>query len=719
MFNPRKIEIKWSVYRIFRNAIKAILSENRNFANKLIYNTLKRSINDLLFQSNSSENFKKQHDRLNKFTMRKFLPLAILLLITITGSANTELLKGTPFGSTSVDYSTGTASTTVNTPADAFDDDFTTYYASYDRSNTWVGLDLGKPYVIKSVSFCPRQNWGSRLQLGIFEGANKSDFSDALPIAIIKTVPDGNVLTSLDVSCSLGFRYVRFRGPSDARCNIAELKFYGEQSVGDSTQFCQMTNLPLLVINTNNYQAIDSKEVYVDGMLSVISNDGKTLFTDTLKIRGRGNASWLYPKKPYKIKLAHKTHLLGMPAKAKDWTLINNWGDKTLIRNLVAFETSRRFKMDYTPAATLVNVIVNGEYEGCYQLCDQLEVGKKRINITEMDSTCVNIPEITGGYLVEIDAYASSEPKHFSSNKNTPVTIKYPKDDEITNEQFNYIKNSFNAMEAKIYSSYYTDDSFGYITALDVSSFIKHFLVGEFSGNTDTYWSTYLSKDRGSLEKFKAAAVWDFDLAFENDARTYPINNLTTYMCMSSKASFAGDMKTFVSRVANTQTTTISKFWSEARDHNGFTWENMSAYVDSLVNVIDQSQQLNFIRWPILNQLVHQNFQALGTYQAEVDFMKNYIKERFDWMDNKIGYIAGIKNAEEQLAGTILGAQNKIVIRNFPTGASYNIFTMDGKVSESGTISAENADVNMAPGFYIVKVTNTNGVSRQQKVMVQ
>jgi hypothetical protein len=651
--------------------------------------------------------------------MRKILPFAILLFISITGSANTELLKGTPFGSTSVDYSTGTASTTVNTPADAFDDDFTTYYASYDRSNTWVGLDLGKPYVIKSVSFCPRQNWGSRLQLGIFEGANKSDFSDALPIAIIKTVPDGNVLTSLDVSCSLGFRYVRYRGPNDARCNIAELKFYGEQGVGDSTQFCQMTNLPLLVINTNNYQAIDSKEVYVDGMLSVISNDGKTLFTDTLKIRGRGNASWLYPKKPYKIKLAHKTHLLGMPAKAKDWTLINNWGDKTLIRNLVAFETSRRFKMDYTPAATLVNVIVNGEYEGCYQLCDQLEVGKKRINITEMDSTCVNIPEITGGYLVEIDAYASSEPKHFSSNKNTPVTIKYPKDDEITNEQFNYIKNSFNAMEAKIYSSYYTDDSFGYITALDVSSFIKHFLVGEFSGNTDTYWSTYLSKDRGSLEKFKAAAVWDFDLAFENDARTYPINNLTTYMCMSSKASFAGDMKTFVSRVANTQTTTISKFWSEARDHNGFTWENMSAYVDSLVNVIDQSQQLNFIRWPILNQLVHQNFQALGTYQAEVDFMKNYIKERFDWMDNKIGYIAGIKNAEEQLAGTILGAQNKIVIRNFPTGASYHIFTMDGKVSESGTISAENADVNMAPGFYIVKVTSTNGVSRQQKVMVQ
>jgi len=652
--------------------------------------------------------------------MNKILPFVILLfLISVTANATTDLLTGTPIGSVSVDYTTGAASTTINTPRDAFDNNINTYYASYDRSNTWVGLDLGKPCVIQSISFCPRESLGARMQLGIFEGANKEDFSDALPIAIIKNIPDEHTYTALNVSCSLGFRYVRYRGPNDARCNVSELKFYGEQSKGDSTLFCQMTNLPLLVINTKDYKAIDSRDVYVDGMLSVISNDGKKLFTDTLQIRGRGNASWLYPKKPYKIKLAHKTHLLNMPANAKEWTLINNWGDKTLIRNLIAFETSRRLKMDYTPAATLVNVIVNGEYQGCYQLCDQLEVRKNRIDITEMDSTCIHIPEITGGYLVEIDAYADAEPKHFYSNHGTPVTVQYPKDDEITNDQFNYIRNSFNGLETKIYSSYYTDDSFGYVSALDVSSFLKHFLVGEFSGNTDTYWSTYLSKDRGSLAKFKAATVWDFDLAFENDARTYPINTLTTYMCMSDRASFAGDMRTFVSRVATTQTTTINKLWTTARDKNGFTWENMSKYVDSLVNVIDQSQQLNFIRWKILDQKVHQNFQALGTYQAEVDFMKNYIKDRFVWMDHKIGYISGIENIDAQLTGSIFGGQSKILIRNFPSGCSYTIITLDGTISNNGTIQSQNTDVNMAPGFYVVKISNSNGQTRQQKVLVQ
>ena len=97
---------------------------------------------------------------------------------------------------------------------------------------------------------------------------------------------------------------------------------------------------------------------------------GTTFFTDTLKIRGRGNGSWevsntipyggvIWRKLPYRLKLAHKANLLGMPAKAKNWVLLNNLSDKTLIRNMVAFEASRR--MGYTPAARMVDVMYNGE----------------------------------------------------------------------------------------------------------------------------------------------------------------------------------------------------------------------------------------------------------------------------------------------------------------------------------------------------------------------
>ena len=50
-----------------------------------------------------------------------------------------------------------------------------------------------------------------------------------------------------------------------------------------------------------------------------------------------------HPKKPYRIKFDASSRIfkdspLCSPAKAKKWTLINNYSDKTLMRNLVAFD---------------------------------------------------------------------------------------------------------------------------------------------------------------------------------------------------------------------------------------------------------------------------------------------------------------------------------------------------------------------------------------------
>ena len=94
-------------------------------------------------------------------------------------------LNGTPIGSPSVDYNTGNVSTTVNQPSDAFDGNTNTFYASYAKSRTWVGLDLGKPHVITRVGWCPRNAsvGPSRVQLAIFEASNSPDFLDAVPLA--------------------------------------------------------------------------------------------------------------------------------------------------------------------------------------------------------------------------------------------------------------------------------------------------------------------------------------------------------------------------------------------------------------------------------------------------------------------------------------------------------------------------------------------------------
>ena len=153
-------------------------------------------------------------------------------------------LSGTPIGSPNIDYSTSQSSETVNTPAHAFDGDYDTFYASMDRSRTWVGLDLGTAHVITRVGWSPRTSQAKRVQLGVFEGSNSPDFLDAVPLYLIPNIGTVRVMDYADVPVTRGFRYVRYVGPNDARCNIAELEFYGYEGEGVDSVWYQITNLP-------------------------------------------------------------------------------------------------------------------------------------------------------------------------------------------------------------------------------------------------------------------------------------------------------------------------------------------------------------------------------------------------------------------------------------------------------------------------------------------
>ena len=541
----------------------------------------------------------------------------------------------------SVDYDNNNAkSERVNTKGNVFDGDFNTYFASYDRSGTWVGLDLGEKYVINKIGYSPRLSHQNRVRLAVIEGANNADFSDAIPIHVIKEAGIEKEMNYAEINCSRGFRYVRYVTPNDVRCNLAELAFYGEKGEGDDSQFYQITNLPTVVINTKGAQEVTSKEEELSSVVYIVSEEGKKLLaTEKTGVRGRGNASWDFPKKPYRLKFDEKQQLLDAPAKAKKWTLINNYGDKTLMRNILAFELSRRFGLAYTPYCHPVDVVLNGEYRGCYQLCDQIEVNKNRVNITEMEPEDVALPELSGGYLIEVDAYASTEASHFYSTLGTPVTIKSPDDEDIVNAQTRYITDYFNRMENAVFAGNFANPETGYRRYLDLDSFLKHFMVGEMSGNTDTYWSVYMTKDRES-DKFFTGPVWDFDIAFDNDQRTYPIEAHTDYI-FASKGSVASEaMRQMVNRIVKEDEGArqrLLELWSEARNTKGIDETSLLEYVDKTVELLNESQKLNFLRWNILSERVHENPQASGSYEGEVAIVKNFIRKRLPQLDGFIG----------------------------------------------------------------------------------
>lgn len=621
-----------------------------------------------------------------------------MMAAAATGASAAQKLTGTPIGtSLSVDYSTGYASTTINTISNAFDGNLDTYFASYDRSYTWVGLDLGEKHVITRVGWSPRNDLlvgEARVKLALFEGANSPDFIDAVPLHL--TTENGKIGTYsyADVDCSRGFRYVRYVGPSDARCNVAEIVFYGEKGEGDDSHLHQITNLPTVIINTLNAEEPYDKEHNIISTIKIISKNGSDILEADGETRLRGNNSITHPKKPYRIKFNKKQRPLDAPAKAKKWTLINNYGDKTLMRNMIAFDIARQAGMEYVPYIQPVDVILNGEYKGCYQLCDQIEVGEGRVPVNEMETTDNEGDALTGGYLIEVDAYASSELSWFQSQKGIPVTIKSPDDDKITAQQKTYITDYFNRMESLAYSRYFDDPLRGYRTVLDTNSFLQHFIVGEVSGNTDTYWSTYMYKKRGDALLY-VGPVWDFDIAFENDKRTYPINSLSNYLSLSGISSAAGSMRTLATLIVSYDKATkkeLSDLWSKMR-RNGFSEKYLCDFIDHWAAEMDASQRLNFMRWDILNQAVHENPQVAGSYDGEIAWVKNYINQRIPWMDNMIGYDPASAD-EIPLDGNTLTLNDQ---------ASWTIYNAAGQkvAAMQGSLST----ASLLPGIYIVRGT--------------
>lgn len=611
--------------------------------------------------------------------MTKKLQITIALLCwAFSIQAQDPLLSGTVMGSSpSIDYNSGAASYTVNQPSAAFDGDLSTFFASYDRTYTWAGMDLGTPHVITRVGWSPRNDGlgEGRTRLAVFEGANRPDFLDAIPLYMTDEMGHIGTISTADVTCSRAFRYVRYVGPNDARCNIAEVQFYGHPDEGDDSQLYRPGNLPVVVMHTVNSQDPYDKENYIPGYITMIDRDG-TCFTDSFGIRERGNWSRTLPKKPWRIKFDKKHNVFGSPAKEKSWCLIPNYGDKSLMRNMLAMYLSRSFEMEYTPWFSMVDVFLNGEYKGCYQIADKIDINKNKLNIASTD------------WLWEIDDYAQSEPCYFRSNKGTLVTIHNPDPDTISTASKNAIQSCFNTMEAAVYASNFANATNGWRSRLDKNSFLSHFLIGEMSGNTDTYWSVYQYKKSGDPLIY-TGPVWDFDIAFDNDNRTYPINNKSDYV-YNSGGSCTGDMRNFVNRIIKNDTGTKAELvtlWDAAR-HNGLTIEEMDAYTDSLAAEITPSARLNFMRWDILSTPVHMNPRVPGTYANEITFVKNYIHNRIAWMDRKLGYTYIPTQEDPSAIETVEGMQTGI----------WRAWNMMGIKVYEGTTRP-----NLPAGAYVVK----------------
>lgn len=283
--------------------------------------------------------------------------------------------------------------------------------------------------------------------------------------------------------------------------------------VGDKGFRVRLTNftgLPVISIYTDDRGPVTSKEDWKSATLSI---NGMGQFDDlqdaVVNIRGRGNTTWGWDKKPYALKFEKKTSVLGMP-KHKRWVLLANAMDRTMIRNRVAFKVAQQTSLAWTPRNEFAEIFLNGKHLGCYLVAEHIKVDENRVNITELSPEDNEGEALTGGYLFELDFHFDNE-WQWRTPRNIPFAIKSPDEEDLTPEQFQWAQEYINSLEGLLYSEDYLSPERGYANYIDQQSFIDYWLVFEVCLNHEigNPGSVYMYKDRGG--KLHAGPIWDFD----------------------------------------------------------------------------------------------------------------------------------------------------------------------------------------------------------------
>ncbi|MEN9978048.1 MAG: hypothetical protein RLZZ569_673 [Bacteroidota bacterium] len=504
--------------------------------------------------------------------------------------------------------------------------------------------------------------------------------------------------------------------------------------------------LPIVAITTNGNTIADDPKVMAD--MKIIYNgpgirnyttDTTTDYDGTIGIEYRGNYSASLPQKPYAFETwdslgnARNVSLLGMPAE-NDWLLIANYNDKSFARNILPFHFFDEMG-HYSIRSRLVDVVLDGNYQGIYLLCEKIKRDVNRVNIANLDPTEITAPDMTGGYMLKIDYWDTSNSWELNySPINCPtsaVNMVYvdPKAAEIVPQQANYIQNYINDFETALYSSTFDDPLIGYRKFIDVGSFIDYFLVNEVTRNVDGFKkSRYFSKDKdlldGTLSRLKAGPVWDFDWSQKDidggsqngSGFIYPICNQDVvppgwYVRLFEDPAFANEVRCRYNALRESIFDTIA----------------IQAKIDSVALVVNESQHWHYKVWGNMGVATGTGeVQAPSqSYAAEIQKLKDWYTRRFAWLDNNMPGVA--TNCTNSITANYL--EQKINIFPNPitdqltinwsdlslTGATVSLTDAAGRTVVSSKIgSAEQANQQLtinelgglSPGFYSLIISD-------------
>jgi hypothetical protein len=506
------------------------------------------------------------------------------------------------------------------------------------------------------------------------------------------------------------------------------------------------SNLPIIVIQTNGQEIPDDPKITAD--MGIINNgpglrnninDPFNEYTGKIGIEIRGQSSQMFPMKSYSLELrdaAGKSvdrSLFGFP-KESDWVLYAPYTDKTLMRNVLAYQLSRDLGQ-WAARTKFVEVVINGDYRGVYVFMERIKRNTGRVNIPKMAKTDVSGDALTGGYIFSLDKEPNGwfskfvAPNSTSQNKRR-FSYVYPKPEDIVPEQQAYIERYVDSFEAALASPQYQDPVNGVRKFASLSSFVDYFIVNEVSRNVDGYrLSTYMYKNRNSTDRrIVMGPVWDYDLAFRN--ANYCSGSDTRGWAYQFNTVCPGDGAGLIPfwwnrLMTDTAFTGSLRCRWKARRQNTLSLTRLNAFIDSVAREVDEAQQRHFRRWPILGQYVWPNPEPIPTsYAGELSALKNWLRDRLGWIDENLpdaGACADFADIEGTLRFSIypnpMVSSAEVMVRSrFDQGMTLRVLDMTGRevLNEKQFIYRGNNRIPLnAPwwpaGIYMLEIRNTSG----------
>lgn len=345
--------------------------------------------------------------------------------------------------------------------------------------------------------------------------------------------------------------------------------------------------------------------------VSVTGGEEGTDITDlTIEMKGRGNATWGYAKKPYQIKFDKKTSVLGM-SKAKKWVLLANHVDGSLLRNKTSYDLAQSMGLS-SPDSKFVDLWVNGEYRGNYLVAQKVDINTGLVSMSDDD-----------GVLVELDnSYGTAEETYFQSKtSNSTFVLKESNSDSTT--YFNGgFQTNLTAFEKELYKSSKDWDKIK--AYIDVDSFAKYYLLEEYCANYDAMkGSTYLYQD-GASDVIHMGPVWDMDNALGNYS--------TSIMNVNSKWVTRTDTKINTWYQELMKIPQFKQIVSDTYNQYAGTINTAVNNVQSNADAVNFSARMNYKRWGKLAK------NGLGStyssdYQTNVDSLKSWMSNRYVFMN--------------------------------------------------------------------------------------